>query len=233
MLPENQSSDVFLESHRRLYPSIRNPNWLILRQRRKIFALGVSQYLGRNLRVLDLGGRLQPYRPLLGSRVAQYISIDLEITQLVDVAGSGEALPFRDAQFDFVICTQVLEYCHDPHQVAAEISRVLREGGIAFISAPAVFVRDHDDEYWRFLPSGLRYIFRDFQAVEVVAEGNSLVGFVRTVNLFIASFARPRVLAQILSWTVIPALNIMGFLIEGLGRNNDSFTANYSCWAHR
>lgn len=187
----------------------------------------------RNLSVLDVGGRLQPYRPLLGPRVGKYIAADPQRTPLVNVVAVAEALPFQDGQFDFVICTQVLEYLADPGLAAAEIRRVLRKGGVAFLSAPAVFLRDHDKEFWRFLPEGLRHIFRDFEAVEVIPEGNSFTGLFRTLNVFLLSLARPRMLAPVFGWTLVPLLNIAGNIMEKVGGANDHFTANFSVWVRR
>ena len=221
------------DSQSRLNPSLRNPSWLILRQRRKIFQAGLDRLPESGLCVLDVGGRLQPYRVLLGARVKRYIAVDPQITPLVDVAAAGEALPFRDDQFDFVICTQVLEYFPHPRQAASEIRRVLRKGGVAFLSAPAVAVQDNDKEYWRFLPEGLRYILRDFESVEVVPEGNSLIGLLRTINVFLASFMRPRFLGPVVHWTIVPALNLAGYLLEALGGANDLFSANFSVWARK
>jgi ubiquinone/menaquinone biosynthesis C-methylase UbiE len=151
----------------------------------------------------------------------------------VNVAATGEALPFRDEEFDFVICTQVFEYLPDPHQVASEIRRVLRRGGWAFLSAPAVFIRDSDREYWRFLPDGLRYILRDFEKVEVIPEGNSFTGLCRTLNVFLVSFARPRILAPALQWTIVPIMNLAGAVMGKIGGSSDHFTANFSVWARR
>lgn len=44
--------------------------------------------------------------------------------------GVGEALPYGPAQFDVVVCVDVLEHVTDLTQVLAEIARVLRPGGI-------------------------------------------------------------------------------------------------------
>src|SRR6266852_7390538 len=148
------------ESRERLHPSLKNPNWLVLRHRRLIFEAGLDRLLGSALCVLDIGGRLQPYRPLLGTRTKRYVAMDLQMTPLVNVGAAAEALPFRDAQFDFVICTQVFEYLPDPRLAVAEIKRVLRQGGVLFLSAPSVFLRDNDKECWRFLPEGLRHLRR-------------------------------------------------------------------------
>jgi SAM-dependent methyltransferase len=233
MPPQLTLDQVLRESHRRLYPSLRNPNWLILRQRRKIFEAGLHRLPESNLFVLDVGGRLQPYRALLGARVNRHVSVDPQVTPLVNVAATGQALPFRDEQFDLVICTQVLEYLPDPRQATSEIRRVLRKGGIAFLSVPSVFVRDNDKECWRFLPEGLRYILRDFEAVEVLPEGNSVTGLFRTVNVFLVSLMKPRFLLPVLQWTLVPLLNLAGRVLEKLGGKNDVFTANFSVWARK
>jgi len=61
-----------------------------------------------------------------------------------------------------VLCTQVLEYVPFPQKVVDEMRRVLRPGGYLFLSVPAIFPRDSDPEYWRFLPSSLLLLLRDF-----------------------------------------------------------------------
>jgi len=221
------------ESRARLHPSLRNPNWLILRRRRQIFEAGLDRLPGSDLCVLDIGGRLQPYRPLLGTRAKSYIAVDLLMTPLVNVGAAAEALPFRDVQFDFVICTQVFEYLPDPGLAVAEIKRVLRKGGVLFLSVPSVFLRDNDKECWRFLPEGLRYLLREFETVEVTAEGNSLSGFIRTCNIFLMSFFRPKMLAPVWRWTFVPFLNVAGWMLQKLGGQNTDFTANYSVWARK
>jgi len=233
MPPPLTLDDVLRDGRNRLNPSLRNPNWLVLRARRRIFQAGLDRLPPGDLSVLDIGGRLQPYRALLGNRVRQYVAVDPQITPLVNVAAIGESLPFRDSQFDFAICTQVLEYFPDPRLATAEIHRVLRKGGVAFVSAPAVFVQDNAHEYWRFLPEGLRYIFREFAEVEILPEGNSLTGLFRTINVFMTSFAKPRFLVPALEWTLVPALNLAGATLYRLGGTNRSFAANFSLWARK
>jgi SAM-dependent methyltransferase len=50
--------------------------------------------------------------------------------------GSLVDLPFKDGQFDFVLCTEVLEHVSDDTRAFREIGRVLRPGGLALLSAP-------------------------------------------------------------------------------------------------
>ncbi len=51
------------------------------------------------------------------------------------VNGAGEHLPFRDAQFDLVVCWDVLEHVQDPIAVLHEISRTLAPGGQLLLTA--------------------------------------------------------------------------------------------------
>lgn len=52
------------------------------------------------------------------------------------VRGSGYELPFADASFDCVIISEVLEHLHDDDAAIAEISRVLKPGGLLAVSVP-------------------------------------------------------------------------------------------------
>ena len=48
----------------------------------------------------------------------------------------AEHLPYADATFDCVFCTEVIEHTIDPYVVVAEILRVLLPGGVLIVSVP-------------------------------------------------------------------------------------------------
>lgn len=218
----------------RLYPSLTNPNWLILRRRRQIFQTWLVGLKEANLCVLDLGGRIQPYRPLLEGHLGRYVAIDLRQGPLVDAVARGEQIPFVSGQFDLVICTQVLEYIPEPAAVLAEVRRVLKPGGRLLLSAPAVFPRDSDHDLWRFSPGSLQSLLRDFQDVELRAEGSSLIGLVRTFNVCSVIFAKPAWLGRVLCFTLVPVLNVGAHVFESFFvPSNDQFTANFSVFARK
>lgn len=56
------------------------------------------------------------------------------------VVGDGQRLPYDDASFDLVVCSEVLEHVDDPPAVLAEIDRVGR--GVAVLSVP------HEPLFW-------------------------------------------------------------------------------------
>jgi len=221
------------EGRERLYPSITNPSWLVLRRRREIFRQWINRLPASGLRVLDIGGRLQPYRPLLGARVSCYFGLDLLPTPMVNVLARGEALPLRVDSFDLVICTQVLQYATDPPALLREAHRVLRTGGYLFLSVPSVSVQDSDQECWRFLPHGLRQMLAGFRTVEIAPEGGSIAGFFRSVNSCLNVFVRYPALRVVYQHSLSPLLNLTGAALDRIADSNQQFTANYSVLAQK
>jgi len=222
------------ESRDRLHPSLRNPSWLVLRRRREIFQRWLAQIEGCNLDVLDLGGRIQPYRPLLEGRVRRYIAVDMRKSPLVDIVGSGERLPLASGWFDLVICTQVLQYVPDPPAMLAEIFRVLKPGGRLLLSAPAIGLQDADEELWRFLPASWRLLLSAFHEIEIVPEGGSIIGFFRMINAGLNVFSRYPSIRSVFHWTLCPLINLTAELLDRVADSpNQQLTATYSVCARK
>jgi SAM-dependent methyltransferase len=231
--PETVES-VTRSARERLYPSLSNPSYLVLDRRREIFSNWLREWEGSDLRVLDVGGRIQPYRTLLAGRVRQYVAVDVLDSPLVNVRASATALPFASDVFDLVVCTQVLEYLPEPVAAAREIHRVLKRGGIALLSFAAFYPRAVDEEHWRFLPPGIRLILHAFPDVEIIPEGSSISGFFRACAVCLSMFARYQVPRFAVNHTLVPVLNLAGKLLDSIVRtNNDQATGNYSVLARK
>ncbi|MBW4029585.1 MAG: class I SAM-dependent methyltransferase [Acidobacteria bacterium] len=54
----------------------------------------------------------------------------------VAVQGDALALPFADATFDRVICSEVLEHIGDDERAMGELARVLKDGGTMAVTVP-------------------------------------------------------------------------------------------------
>ncbi len=226
--------EVTQQGRDRLFPSLTNPNWLVLRARRRIFERWLTRLPSGELDVLDVGGRIQPYRALIANRLRRYVAVDLRLTPLVDVVARAEQLPLGDGRFDLVICTQVLEYIAQPSLVLAEIHRVLRPGGALLLSVPTVCPVDAEEECWRFLPAGLRHLLAGFARVEIVAEGGSVAGFFRTLNTCLDIFMRYPAARFVYRHSLGPFVNLSGALAEKLsGPRNEQFAVNYSVLAEK
>lgn len=218
-------------SEERADPPLSNPDYLVLRARSRIFRRWLTRIEGVK-RVLDIGGRIQPYRAFLPTSASLYMAIDPVLEGLVNVVAVGERLPFPNACFELVLCTQVLNYVKSPTLVVAEIYRVLAPGGHLLLSAPALFPQHHD-ERWRFLPDGLRVLLGRFARVEIVPEGYSIAGACRTINAALNLEDRHWRVAAVLRSTVVPAFNCAGLWFDGLSHKSERLTANYSVLAQK
>lgn len=222
------------EGRERLNPSLTNPSWLVLRRRREIFRAWFARLSGRDLDVVDIGGRIQPYRPLLAGRIRRYVAVDLRGTPLVSVLGRAEQLPFGNDRFDVAICTQVLQYVADPRAVITEIHRVLKPGGCLLLSVPAIYPRDSESDRWRFLPGGLDLLLAPFTEREILAEGRSIIGWFRFVNVGLITFVRYPAAQKFFRFTLCPILNLSAEILDrAAGSGNDQFAANYSVWTRK
>lgn len=111
-------------------------------------------------RVVDVGCGNQPYRDLIcsGDAVESYIGVDManDLYAQPEVVWDGVSLPLDDASADTVMMTEVLEHCPDPQSMMSEAARILRDGGVLFLTTP-FFWPLHDlphDEY-RYTPISL------------------------------------------------------------------------------
>jgi SAM-dependent methyltransferase len=234
MEASNSRKELQKVAQRRLRPSITDPNYLVLRRRALLIAQWMEEIPGSKLRVLDIGGRYQPYRPLLKDRIDQYVAVDVLPTLLVDVIANGQQLPIRADTFDVVLATQVFEYFPEPRLVSREIHRVLKTGGVLIMSVAAVAPRFVEDEHWRYMRSGLRSILSSFSHVEIVPEVFSLGGLCRLINAGFNIFAKYDFVRRLFQVTIFPITNMVGLGLEKLSfSTNDQMAGNYCALARK
>jgi SAM-dependent methyltransferase len=105
------------------------------------------------------------------------------------------ALPFKDDSFDVVVSDQVLEHIKGNPQVAIdETRRVLRKGGVAVHTTCFMNpIHEHPIDMWRFTPSCLEYLFRDWsQIIDCGGWGNRLAFVCMNIGLRMAPVPHAR-----------------------------------------
>lgn len=133
---------------------------------------------------LDIGCGVQPYRAMLTaapSRISHYTGMDLAAQQVKTYAGvppdivwDGRTIPLDAASVDSAMATEVLEHCPDPLAVLRESHRVIKPGGMLFLTVPFLWPL-HDVPYdeHRYTPFALERLLKDacFTQVEVKGLG--------------------------------------------------------------
>ena len=137
---------------------------------KKITRARLEDFLKRHAspaRVLDIGSGGSSYQRYFPNRV----TIDIDPARKPDIVGDAHALPFKDGEFEFVLCTEVFEHLRDPRRAAGEMHRVLTAGGTLVLTTRFVYpIHDSPGDYWRFTKYGLRELFKDWEIVELVPE---------------------------------------------------------------
>jgi len=184
---------------------------------------------GLNGKVLDVGCGEMPFRAFLGPN-ACYTGIDVPsanafgMRQSTDiVAFDGRAIPFPDASFNHVLCTEVLEHVEDPSALVAEMLRVLRPGGTLLATVPfSARVHHAPFDFHRFTRFRLATLFRDFARVEVEERGNDLAVIANKLLVVAVRLARPRSFVALL-WRLPVIVSLVPVVLVALSIAHLSF----------
>ena len=114
--------------------------------RRRLIDADLDALTGRfSGRVLDVGGGRRRGR-FQAPAAARWVVADVSAAGSPHVRADVQALPFRDAAFDAIKITEVLEHVPDTAAALRECRRVLRPGGRLVATAPFL-ERLHGDPY--------------------------------------------------------------------------------------
>lgn len=125
---------------------------------------------------------------------------DVDAGADVDLFCDGHDLPFADACFDAVVTTAVLEHVLYPEQVASEIARVLKPGGLLYSELPFMQqVHEGAYDFTRYTLSGHRRLFNRFAEIDsgmVAGPGTALVWALENLALAFCNRALTRKFAK-------------------------------------
>ncbi len=116
--------------------------------------------------VLDVGAKDDRGRRSLREGV-RYVTLDLFPGPGVDLVADAHSLPVRSSSIDRVICSSVLMYCADPKKAISEMHRILKPGGMVYISVAFVYRLAADPfDYFRISSDGLLILCDQFEPVQ-------------------------------------------------------------------
>jgi SAM-dependent methyltransferase len=170
-------------------------------------------------KLLDVGCGHMPYKTMLlssNAAISEYIGMDLadnrSYANQPDLSWDGVVIPLPDSSVDSAMATEVLEHCPYPERTLKEIHRVLKPGGILFITVPFIWML-HEAPYdeYRYTPFALKRLVEssNFKIVELNALGGwnaSLAQFVANWLYYSEENRRLRKIGKILFFPVFKFL---------------------------
>lgn len=185
--------------------------------------------------LLDVGCGRKPYAPFVPA--TRYVGLDLDspVTRelaVADVYYDGGRLPFADATFDAVLCSQVLEHVFTPEEFLREVRRVLRPGGRLLLATPFVWdEHEQPHDFGRYSSFGLRALLE--RTGFVVEAQRKTAGGVRALAqlgagyLFKVTRTRLRVLNWFVQLVLIAPVTLVGWIVGALlPRHEDLYLDN-------
>lgn len=111
------------------------------------------------------------------------VNLDITKYSVVDIVADITNLPLEANSVDGFVCDNVLEHVIDPKTAVAEMVRVLKPGGVGYISTPFMYpFHASPYDYQRWTAPGLEELLKDFGHVEVGVRS----GMFSTLSVFIA-----------------------------------------------
>jgi SAM-dependent methyltransferase len=117
--------------------------------------------------LLDVGCGVKPYKDVFMETVTHHYGTEFPGTYgknerdigIIDFYSDSLFLAVKDSCVDTVLCTQVLEHVKEPSQLFSEVSRILKTGGILFLTAPQEWgLHKEPFDFYRFTRYGLAHL---------------------------------------------------------------------------
>lgn len=129
-----------------------------------------ARYDNSRSRLLDIAPQVhEGAKPYFRKSIIETFDIDenSNATYIGDICNNNSDIIPAD-YFDYIVCTEVLEHTKQPFNAVNEIKRMLKKGGLVFISVP-FNLRIHGPlpDCWRFTEHGLRELFSSFKIIEL------------------------------------------------------------------
>lgn len=163
------------------------------------FVHGATPDARRERRVLDLGCGDGRYAGVVAAKGYTVIGLDRRGTarQLI---GDASDLPFRDAVFEGILCTEVIEHLPDIDRALADAVRVLAPSGWLMLSCPFMYpLHEAPYDYTRLTEFGLQNLLgrHRIQVIQIARRGDLIALLHTAIGVLMSGTAE---LASRKSW---------------------------------
>lgn len=180
--------------------------------------------------LLDVGCGIMPYREYLlenNSKITSYVGLDFESSVYPEYAlgkpdkfWKGDVIPMGNNTIDSIIATEFFEHCPNPESIMKEMIRVLKPGGILFLTVPFLWnlhIVPYDE--YRYTPFSLkRHLANaDFTNISLKALGGTDASLAQMMGIWLQERPIRPLFKKILTMLFIP---IMKMLIRRDSKND-------------
>jgi SAM-dependent methyltransferase len=111
----------------------------------------------------------------------EYVGVDIVSGPNVDVVmPNSKKIPLDDESVDIVISGQCLEHCKTPWILVEEIARILKNDGMCFLVAPAVWkMHRYPVDCFRYYPDGMASLMEESGLTVINTYVNPLNGLAK------------------------------------------------------
>lgn len=96
------------------------------------------------------------------------IKVDIAPFAGVHIVADAGRLPFKDNSCDAVVCESSLEHFKNPEESVTEFRRILKPGGLIYVSAPFIVgFHASPDDYYRWTEEGIKELMKEFEQTEI------------------------------------------------------------------
>ncbi|MGY5847177.1 class I SAM-dependent methyltransferase [Salegentibacter sp. HM20] len=123
--------------------NVLSPSTLSLERHRLLwlYLTNETSFFSAPLKVLHFAPEQAFYNRFRKLKNLDYTTTDLN-SPLADVKADICDLPFKEAEFDFILCNHVLEHIPDDTKAMQELYRILKPGGTAILQIPQELERE-------------------------------------------------------------------------------------------
>ncbi len=168
-------------------------------------------------KLLDIGCGKMPYRAYILERsdVNQYTGMDIDSSFtydkdiIPDIRWDGKTMPVQNEFYDSAIATEVLEHCPDPAIVLKEIYRILKPGGILFLTVPFLWnLHEVPHDEYRYTPFSLERHLKNsgFSNIDLFPMGGWHASMAQMLGLWIRRSPMRPISRKILSFFLRPCI---------------------------
>jgi SAM-dependent methyltransferase len=142
-------------------------------------------------KILDVGCGTKPYKKLF--KFDDYIGLEYDspenrLSKNADFFYDGKIFPFKENEFDSIICNEVLEHVFNPQEFLSEIHRVLKKDGKMLLTVPFLW-DEHEQpyDYARYSSFGLKHLLKEngFEIVEFRKSVDDITVIFQMINAYI------------------------------------------------